>query len=283
MSEDRAASACDRHGSGVNGKPESAGIRQVADGVFTRDEPVSLSPSLWENREEPAFELKFNLDEAKALAVADWAARHLQLDPNARPELGNAYRIHGLYFDTAGLDVFHRSPGYKKKKYRLRRYGADPLVFLEQKRKSAGRVAKKRVQVAEEELARLREIPTEEAWSGSWFHRRLNVRNLEPSCLVSYHRQAYFGHNAEGPLRLTLDRNVKSQTATCWTVTEVLDGVPILCQRVLLELKYRRHLPALFKGLMQDFALTPGPLSKYRLAITALGRAPAAGGRADGH
>jgi hypothetical protein len=257
-------------------------IREVANGVYTRDEPVSLSPSLWQNREEPAFELKFQLDEAQARQVAEWAARHLQLDPNGKPELGHAYRIHGLYFDTPALDVFHRSSGYKKKKYRLRRYGSDPLIFLEQKRKSAGRVAKRRVQVDEADLDRLRDVPTELEWTGAWFHRRINVRKLEPSCLISYRRQAYFGHHAEGPLRLTLDRDVRSKPAAEWTVTEATDGLPMLTDRVLLELKYRKHLPALFKGLMQDFAMSPGPLSKYRLAITALGRAPAAGGRVDG-
>lgn len=281
MSEETATSACDRNGAALNGKPGPGDIREIADGVFTRQTPASLSPSLWENREEPAFELKFQVDEEQARQVAAWAAKYLHLDPNARPELGNAYRVHGLYFDTPALDVFQRSPGYKKKKYRLRRYGSDPLVFLEQKRKSAGRVAKRRVQVEEDVLERLRDIPTEIDWTGAWFHRRINVRRLQPSCLISYQRQAYFGHNAEGPLRLTLDRNIRSQAADGWTVTEVTDGLPMLTERVLLELKFRRHLPALFKGLMQDFALTPAPLSKYRLAIEALGRAPVAGGAVD--
>lgn len=282
MNEDTATPACDRNGTSVNGKPEPGDIREIGNGVYARETPASLSPSLWQNREEPAFELKFQLDEALGREVADWAAQHLHLDPNGRPELGNAYRIHGLYFDTPALDVFQRSPGYKKKKYRLRRYGSDPLIFLEQKRKSAGRVAKRRVQVDEAELERLRDIPGEQDWTGAWFHRRINVRKLQPSCLVSYQRQAYFGHNAEGPLRLTLDRNIRSEIAERWTVAEVADGMPMLRQCVLLELKFRRHLPALFKGLMQDFALTPGPLSKYRLAIQALGRAAVAGGLVDG-
>jgi len=272
MNEDAPSTSC-------NGKREaSAGtaagdIREIADGVFAREAPASLSPSLWKDREQPAFELKFQLSEEQARKVADWAAQHLNLDPHARPELGNAYHIHGLYFDTPALDVFHRSSGYKKKKYRLRRYGCAALVFLEQKRKSAGRVAKRRVQVAEAELERLRETPADAAWSGQWFHRRLTVRKLQPSCLISYQRQAYFSQNAEGPLRLTLDRHIRSQDAEGWTVQEVVDGPVMMSERVLLELKFRKHLPALFKGLMQDLSLAPRPLSKYRLAIQALGRA----------
>src|ERR1700719_890194 len=99
MNEETATPACDRNGTSLNGKPAPGDIREVALGVYTREVPASLSPSLWQNREEPAFELKFQLDQSQAREVADWAAKHLHLDPNGKPELGNAYRIHGLYFD----------------------------------------------------------------------------------------------------------------------------------------------------------------------------------------
>ena len=281
MNEDITSPACERNGDSHNGKPERADIREVANGVFTRQEAASLSPSLWKDREEPAFELKFQLDQNKAREIAAWAAQHLHLDPHGLPELDFCYRVHGLYFDTPGLDVFHRTTGYKKKKYRLRRYGGDAQIFLEQKRKSAGKVAKRRVLVDETDLARLREAPNEQPWLGAWFHRRITVRQLQPSCLISYQRKAFFGQNAEGPLRLTLDRNVRSQQSERWSVEEAANGVPMLPESVLLELKYRRNLPALFKVMMQDFSLTPSPLSKYRLAIQALGLAPAAGGFGD--
>ena len=106
----------------ANGHPRNAAltstecngeIREVNNGFFALQAPASLSPSLWTDREAPAFELKFRLAEDKARAVASWAAAHLQLDPHADPALGNAYRVHGLYFDTPALDVFHRTPGYK--------------------------------------------------------------------------------------------------------------------------------------------------------------------------
>jgi hypothetical protein len=281
MNEDTETPACERNGHSRNGKRELAEIREIAHGVFTRPESASLSPSLWKDREEPAFELKFQLDPSQARQVAAWAAQHLHLDPHGKPELDFAYRVHGLYFDTPALDVFHRSNGYKKKKYRLRRYGADPLVFLEQKRKSAGKVAKRRVQVDDAELERLSEAEFDLAWSGGWFHRRITVRRLQPSCSISYQRQAYFGHHSDGPLRLTLDRNICSQLADGWKVEEVVGGQSMLADSVLLELKFRKNVPALFKGLMQDFALSPSPLSKYRLAVEALGRVSAAGRPAD--
>ncbi|MBI2804415.1 MAG: polyphosphate polymerase domain-containing protein [Planctomycetes bacterium] len=260
----------------------SADIREIAAGLFARHEAASLSPSLWQDREEPAFEFKFQVDQTKARDLATWAAEHLNLDPHADPQLENSYRVHGLYFDTPFLDVYHRSPGFKKRKFRLRRYGEGATIFLEQKRKSAGRVAKRRVPIGEGDLARLREPYAEVEWPGVWFHRRISQRQLQPSCLISYCRQAYFGHNAEGPLRMTLDRQVRAGDANGWSIATLADGGPTLTEQVLLELKFRRHLPALFKALMQDFALTPGPLSKYRLAIQSLGRANlGAGGGPD--
>jgi hypothetical protein len=257
------------------GAPE---IRQVADGVYLTQ--PALSPSLWSNREEPAFELKFQLPREQAGAIALWAAAHLQLDPHADPRLGDAYHVHGLYFDTSALDVFNRSPGYKKRKYRVRRYGDRSAVFLEQKRKLSGKVAKRRIEIAEAELERLREAPTATEWTGHWFHRRIARRLLQPTCLISYERQAFFGHTGDGPLRLTLDRNVRSKRAQSWLVEPVLDGPVMLPEQVLLELKYRKHAPALFRRLMQDFSLVPAPLSKYRLAIRSLGHAVENGSRA---
>lgn len=277
MNEDTAIPSSDRNGADTNGKYEPSEIREVANGVYSLQTPTSLSPSLWKDREAPAFELKFQVPEAKAVDIARWATEHLQLDPHAKPELGNAYRVHGLYFDTPALDVFHRSPGYKKRKFRLRRYGANPSIFLEQKRKSEGKVAKRRVEIAETDIDRLRAIPTDADWHAYWFHRRINARRLEPTCLISYLRQAYFGHNGDGPLRLTLDRGVRSLPAIGWSVVEVEGHAPELTDAVLLELKYRKNLPALFKAMMQDFALAPGPLSKYRLAIQTLGLANANG------
>ncbi len=281
MNDDTASTSCQSNSTaGDSATPGE--IREVSNGVFTLHANASLSPSLWKDREAPAFELKFQVDERKALDLAAWADEHLNLDPHADPALNNSYRVHGTYFDTSALDVFHRSPGYKKKKYRLRRYGDNEMVFLEQKRKSAGRVAKRRIQIAQAELDRLREIPTDADWAGNWFHRRIAVRKLSPSCSISYQRQAYFGQNAEGPLRLTLDRHLRCRLADRLAVMEVTDGLPMLPEHVLLELKFRSHMPALFKSLMRDFALMPQSVSKYRSAVQALGLVGPNGGTPHG-
>ena len=52
------------------------------------------------------------------------------------------------------------------------------------------------------------------------------------------------------------------------------EGVPFLEHGLILELKYHRYLPALFRRLVEEFSLEIGGASKYRLAMTALGHAP---------
>jgi hypothetical protein len=47
----------------------------------------------------------------------------------------------------------------------------------------------------------------------------------------------------------------------------------VLPAHIILELKYRVEMPALFRHLVEEFALEPAPVSKYRLAAAALGLA----------
>ncbi len=219
----------------------------------------------------PAYELKFLLDEARAQEVEAWARRRLALDPHGDPALGGAYRTASLYFDTPELDVYYRSPSYKRRKFRVRRYGAAPEVFLERKSKSGDRVAKRRAAVPEEELPLLAHPLSLLTWPGHWFHRCLLRRRLRPACRIVYQRTAYVGSCPEGPLRLTLDRRVRGLLTDDWGLGPFEGGLPLLAGRVILELKFRSALPAPFKEVVRDMGLSPSAVSKYRLCREAWG------------
>lgn len=238
---------------------------------------AALSPSLTTGGPNgaPAYELKFLLGAAQARAVQAWAERHLALDPHADPALGHAYRIGSLYLDTPTWDVFHRRGVHRRRKWRLRRYAAAPGLFLERKSKAGDRVAKRRTSIPEEDLARLRQPELDPAWSGHWFHRRMLLRQLQPALRICYDRVAHIGTSAEGPLRLTLDHNIHCVPAEDWDVGEPAGGLPLLHEQVILELKYRSSLPALFKRLLHEMGLNPSPVSKYRLGVHCWGLADA--------
>ena len=49
-------------------------------------------------------------------------------------------------------------------------------------------------------------------------------------------------------------------------------GATFFDGRMILELKYHGHLPAIFKRLVESFALETQTASKYRLGMEALGQ-----------
>lgn len=225
----------------------------------------SLSPSLHPDTE--AYELKFPLRPDQAEQVLGWARRRLVADPHGDPALGGAYRIHSLYLDTPGLDVFHRAVSFRRRKYRLRRYDSEPGVYLERKTKSGDRVRKRRSLIPEDDLHRLMRPELNGEWSGEWFHRRVLSRNMGPVLQVAYDRLAFIGAAENGPIRLTLDHSVRCAPASEWLLREPFGWRDLFGDVVVLELKYRGALPALFRQLLLEAGLCSGAMSKYRVGV----------------
>jgi hypothetical protein len=283
MSQDLSTSAASDRAGPQGGRPSEVRLYQPDRNGTPADPPLRpedlISPGLApRNGGLPAYELKFLIDDGLARAVRQWAAHRLTIDPHADPHLGDAYRITSHYFDTPGLDVFHRNPPFKRRKYRLRRYGREDVVYLERKAKSKDRVRKKRAQVTRPELDLLAGAAVDPSWPGAWFHRQVKECGLRPVCQVNYQRVAYVGRTADGPVRLTIDRDVVCRPSETWALDELPDGRPILTGQNILEVKYRGSLPALFKQLLLEFGLRPAGVSKYRLGVQAWGLDTASSG-----
>jgi hypothetical protein len=227
-----------------------------------------------DTREVRAFaaEIKFVLDAAVAADVRRWARKHLEPDPHGAGDARDEYLTTSVYFDTERLDVFHRRGSFGRSKYRIRRYGRDPVVFLERKLREPAVLAKRRTMAPLAALHRLTPIDPRTSWSGDWFHARLVARRLMPVCQVSYRRTARIGTAAGSLIRLTIDDALAAQPSSS---THFRDepGVPAIDGRQILELKFRYGTPAIFKRLVEEFALTPEPASKYRLGMAATGQA----------
>ncbi|HET9943960.1 MAG TPA: VTC domain-containing protein, partial [Terriglobia bacterium] len=99
---------------------------------------------------------------------------------------------------------------------------------------------------------------------------RLSHRQLKPVCQIEYQRTARMGMSSTGPVRLTIDRHIVATSISSVAFTSN-PGVDVLPSREVLELKYRVHVPPLFKRLIEKFNLEPRAISKYRMGVAALG------------
>ena len=219
---------------------------------------------------EPANEVKFLIDSGCAGAIGDWARAHIGPDPFAQDPAG-FYHTTSLYFDTEELDVLHRRGSYARSKYRVRRYGRAENLFLERKLKKSGVVTKKRSIIGLTELGRLSDADAQKGWNGYWFHRRILARQLRPICQISYLRLARVTHTEAGPLRLTMDQELRANRTEAMLFDHGTSTVPLSEKNPILELKFRNEMPALFHKLVKEFSLSPAPVSKYRLGVAALG------------
>ncbi|MBY0525162.1 MAG: polyphosphate polymerase domain-containing protein [Gemmataceae bacterium] len=211
-----------------------------------------------------AYELKFQLTGPEADAIEAWARAKLTPDPHGND---GVYQIVSIYHDTPRLDVYHRGIGFRRNKFRMRRYNNGTFLFLERKTRRGDRVRKKRAVVSLNDLQLLAGRNVPESWEGSWFHRRLQLCELQPTCRVSYERTAFFGSAADGPIRLTLDRSLVGAPVRDWDVSPVDDGVSLLPDGVLLEMKFHAHLPPLFRELLPQLPCQSARVSKYRRCI----------------
>src|SRR6185437_14489849 len=75
-----------------------------------------------------AFEVKYRLTTQEADGVQAWARERLTPDPHGE---NGVYGTTSLYLDTSVLDIYHKTRGYRRSKYRLRRYGSEEWVHME--------------------------------------------------------------------------------------------------------------------------------------------------------
>lgn len=230
---------------------------------------MAFSTEIRENRAFVA-EIKFFVPPDRFDDLRGWARARLRPDPYGSGPFGDTYQTNSLYFDTRELDVFHRRGSYGRSKYRVRRYGDAAELFFERKLKTHDHVSKRRSIVDIAELPRLGAGDPKKGWAGHWFHRRVLARDLGVVCQVAYDRTALVHSNGHGPIRMTLDRNVRA-IATNGLAFHPLDAEPALTgENAILELKFYRAIPPIFEEMIAEFALSPCPISKYRIAVNHL-------------
>ena len=135
-------------------------------------------------------------------------------------------------------------------------------------------LTKRRTPVGLEALGRLAAREGDSAWSGLWFQQRIEARRLQPTCQITYQRAARIVTTLDGPARLTVDRAVVAHPARAAEfLPDGANGTAVLNGDAIVEIKFLGQPPAMFRELVETFALEPFTISKYRLSIEALARA----------
>ncbi len=214
----------------------------------------------------------------------------MQMDPHANPRTGG-YHVEGIYFETLDRDVYRRSPGYSRRKFRIRRYSGGSTIFLERKSKRKGVVSKRRTQMESCDLANLLDqaldihsnalsevSPEPELESNGktevdWFSKRIKRLRLRPMLCLNYDRIAFLQMDNLGPIRLTMDRALGCCILEQSQFPEKLAYQNILKGKCVIEMKYRESMPTVFREIIEEFKLVSQPVSKFRNAIVVAGLA----------
>ena len=220
---------------------------------------------------ESAFEIKFVVNQDLGARVRERARQLLTADPWASGPSADEYTITSLYFDTPDRAVYNRRGSYRRAKYRIRRYGESDVVFLERKLRTSDMLTKRRTNVRIEDLPLLLagDDAVDATWPGQWFRKRVQKRTLSAVAQITYNRTARIGHTEYGPIRLTVDNELRA-AAVGGASFVALEHTRPVTEFTIIEMKYRAGMPAIFKQLVEEFALQAERCSKYRLATEAL-------------
>ena len=220
-----------------------------------------------------AREIKFLVAAARGPEVQAWMRANLAPDEFGSGPEHDQFETSSLYFETAAFDVFHRRGSYGKSKYRVRRYGDSPIMFLERKFRTDRVLIKRRTTAALDDFRRIDGNAPDPGWYGYWFHRRLLARRLKPLVQVSYVRTARLGTSPHGKVRMTIDFDLRVLPLPDGTFLPGV-GLPLLEGQNIIELKYCVELPAVFQEVISRFALETQVVSKYRAGLSLLGLSP---------
>lgn len=225
------------------------------------------------------FEMKYQIPLPLIDGLIPEFLKYMDFDQHAEGEPDHAYRVHSLYYDSAGLDCYYQKlAGVKvRKKLRIRFYDADlkpeTIVFLEIKRKYDMVVIKDRFALTYKDcdnLLRFNKMPQhflvdndkKEALNEFLWLKTYN--GMVPQIMVSYQRKALMS-KVDSDFRVTLDFGIKTHPAD-W-VTDQKRYLPVFPGTAILEVKFNNVMPAWFHQIIQRYNLTQQPFSKYAYSL----------------
>ncbi len=224
------------------------------------------------------FEFKYLLPTALCREFERELQFFVQLDPFVSAQAQQRYFVRSLYFDDPAYSAYYdKTDGVKQRaKFRLRTYTDDPHAvapqFLEIKGRYNQLVFKHRTPVpicpadniADHLVAQLHLSQVTQQFAYEFFRKQ-----LRPCALIDYWRRPYLS-KYDPEFRVTFDSDLHA------TDTERLFPLPHQRRRQLkagytvMEVKFKRHVPAWFHRLIQSYELRRISISKICTGLEAL-------------
>ncbi|MFO7999021.1 MAG: polyphosphate polymerase domain-containing protein [Bacteroidales bacterium] len=193
------------------------------------------------------------------------------------------YTVRSIYFDSHDMAFYHEklSGLMDRRKLRVRGYNQmkpGEEVVLEIKLKNGNRIFKHRAGVLYERLNEILQTGEVEPFlyhgSGQDLEKALTDagrflfhyknRQLKPTCLVAYEREAYHGKHNPG-VRVTFDKNIRSRLYPEIEQLFSEEHLRLLFKsHFILEVKYfEDKMPSWARSIIYEFKLRTEALSKY--------------------
>lgn len=240
------------------------------------------------------YEIKYYIALERLPQVRKYFAPYVTLDPFSEMRQDKNYIVRSIYFDSSELDFYYEKiDGLKiRKKLRVRTYNEQDsidIAFLEIKRRYEKVIYKERLKIPLDLIEMIcidRKKPNGEitfkelqcscgnnGFANSRvidrFLYNLDHKNLKPTLLVIYEREAYVGI-IDQDVRVTFDKNVRTKIFP--TIDEVFaedDLTDVTNDVAILELKFNNFMPTWLRKATYHLNIQAQSISKYCMGIAA--------------
>ncbi len=246
------------------------------------------------------YELKYVIEEARAVAVADFVSSYMRPSDFNGDGPVRGHPVVSLYMDSPDCFFYHQAyTGHKNRmKLRIRFYDDDwsRPAFLEIKRRASDVICKDRAMITREGVRQILSEgwPAQPFWpQDAWlihgkkrqdvsddFWRFANLKRARGMIYVSYIREIWEAPD-DDELRVTFDRYVRGSTYDGsgrlslprygWRPYMPPYMAPFRDDNVVLELKFDDKAPKWMFDLVRIFNLQRIPVCKYTACIYAAG------------
>ncbi len=209
-------------------------------------------------------EIKYILTQEQYKSLLHVINNHIEKDKYYKSTICN------IYYDTSNYDLIRHSldkPTYKEK-VRLRSYEVPKLdsnVFLEIKKKYAGIVGKRRIEIKLKDFydyLKTGELNNSNEQIKKEIDYCFKLYNLEPKLFLAYDRLSYYDKD-DINFRITFDTNIRSREDNLRLEKGDKGKLYFDDDLIVMETKALNAYPMWFVKALSELKLYPGSFSKY--------------------